>query len=233
MTRPPTSTACPPARARSCPAPSGWPTTWRSRAAATRPARSTSGCSTSATTSACSPRSTTPWRSGSSATSPRRSPTSAWSTRRGTSSMRSGCPSEQRPKEDGAVNPSCKEQASDHPEPVRAGRSQAASAPGTRLHGEHGDLMTPPGATGRSQRRQPGEFMRQDRQVSRPGIRSSCCFRNSTYSSRKVRVTMVFSLLSDIFADAGELREAHTEGSVSLLPPEPSRGARPLVDPFG
>ena len=58
------------------------------RAAATRPARSSTGCWRSATTSACSPRNTTPSPAASSATSPRRSRTSAWSTRRGTSSTR-------------------------------------------------------------------------------------------------------------------------------------------------
>ena len=53
------ATACRPARARSWPAPSGWPRRCTCRAATTRRARCSSGCSACATTSACSPRSTT------------------------------------------------------------------------------------------------------------------------------------------------------------------------------
>jgi GH15 family glucan-1,4-alpha-glucosidase len=71
------STGCPAARARSCCARSGSPTTSSCRGAMTRRWRSSSGSSPSATTSACSPRSTTPARDASSATSRRPSRTSA------------------------------------------------------------------------------------------------------------------------------------------------------------
>ena len=54
-----TSTACPAARACSCRARSGSSTRCCCSGATTRRARSSSGCSASATTSACSPRSTT------------------------------------------------------------------------------------------------------------------------------------------------------------------------------
>ena len=71
------STACRRARARSCPAPSGWPTTTPCMGRREDAQRiCSSGCSRCATTSACSPRNTTRARSGCSATSRRRSPTS-------------------------------------------------------------------------------------------------------------------------------------------------------------
>ena len=63
-------------RARSCRARSGSATRSRRSAATTRRWPCSSGCSASATTSGCSPRSTTPRPGAWSATSPRRSPTS-------------------------------------------------------------------------------------------------------------------------------------------------------------
>ena len=92
------STASRRARGRSCPAPSGWPTTTPCRAATTRPAGSSSGCWRSATTSACCPRSTTPRRAGWWATSRRPSRTSAWSTRRTTSRATPEGPAQHRPR---------------------------------------------------------------------------------------------------------------------------------------
>ena len=74
------TTAFPATRASSSPARSGSRRCWRCKATTRRRASSSSGCSTSATTSASSPRSTTRERAGSSATFRRRSRTSRSST---------------------------------------------------------------------------------------------------------------------------------------------------------
>ena len=71
------TTGCPAARARSSPARSGSPSAWRARAGSTRRARCSTARWPPATTSACSPRSTTRAPASCSATSRRRSPTSS------------------------------------------------------------------------------------------------------------------------------------------------------------
>ena len=78
------STACRPAKARSCHARSGWPTPTTRWAGRRMRGACSKDCSRSATTSGCCPRNTTRARAVWSAISPRRSRTWPWSTRRPT-----------------------------------------------------------------------------------------------------------------------------------------------------
>ncbi|MCW3842021.1 glycoside hydrolase family 15 protein [Micromonospora yasonensis] len=99
-----TSTGCPAARAPSWPAPSGWSTPCTTPAVARRRRRPSPGCSTCATTWACSARSTTRQPAGSSATPRRRSAWSGWSTRRASSA--GPAPAPRRPVPSSAPRPS-------------------------------------------------------------------------------------------------------------------------------